>query len=250
MFSLIGKTAFVTGAGSANGIGFASARALRELGAEVIITSTTTRIHERATEIGAKGLVADLTNESEVMALAGNISHLDILVNNAGMTSVSHPAEKSEASDLSSMGLGDWQRGMARNLETCFLTTKYFLPSLRKSSAGLIIMISSVTGHVMAMRHQPVYAAAKAAMVGLTKSIALDEAKYGITCNAVLPGWIATESISEEEKKQGLSVPMGRGGTPDEIAALVAWLATTEASYITGQAIVVDGGNSIKEERL
>ena len=250
MFSLIGKTAFVTGAGSANGIGFASARALCELGAEVIITSTTARIHERAAEIGAKGLVADLTNVSEVIALASNIPDLDILVNNAGMTSISSPAGTGEATDLGGMNLEDWRRGMSRNMDTTFLVTKHLLPQLRRSSAGRIIMISSVTGHVMAMRHQPVYAAAKAAMVGLTKSIALDEAKNGITCNAVLPGWIATESISEEEKKQGLSVPMGRGGTPDEIAALVAWLATTEASYITGQAIVVDGGNSIKEERL
>jgi 3-oxoacyl-[acyl-carrier protein] reductase len=110
-------------------------------------------------------------------------------------------------------------------------------------------MVSSVTGAAMAMRNQPVYAAAKAAMVGLTKSIALDEAKYGITCNAVLPGWIATESISEDEKLNGNSVPMGRGGTPDEVAALIAWLVTPEASYITGQAIVIDGGNSIMEER-
>jgi 3-oxoacyl-[acyl-carrier protein] reductase len=110
-------------------------------------------------------------------------------------------------------------------------------------------MVSSVTGAVMAMRNQPVYAAAKAGMVGLTKSIALDEAKYGITCNAVLPGWIATESISDAEKLNGNSVPMGRGGTPDEVAALIAWLATAEASYITGQAIVIDGGNSIMEER-
>ena len=101
----------------------------------------------------------------------------------------------------------------------------------------------------MAMKKQPVYAAAKAAMVGLTKAIALDEAKFGITCNAVLPGWIATESISESEKLNGKAVPMGRGGTPAEVAALIAWLATTEASYITGQAIVVDGGNSIMEER-
>lgn len=250
MFSLIGKTAFVTGAGSANGIGFASARALRELGADVLITSTTARIQERASEIGATAFVADLTIESEVKALAEKISHLDILVNNAGMTSVSSPAGTGEATDLGSMNLEDWRRGMSRNMDTTFLVTKNLLPQLRRSSAGRIIMISSVTGHVMAMRHQPVYAAAKAAMVGLTKSIALDEAKNGITCNAVLPGWIATESISEEEKKQGLSVPMGRGGTPDEIAALVAWLATSEASYITGQAIVVDGGNSIQEERL
>ena len=101
----------------------------------------------------------------------------------------------------------------------------------------------------MAMKNQPIYAAAKAAMVGLTKSIALDEAKHGITCNAVLPGWIATEAISEKEKANGASVPLGRGGTPEEVASLITYLATSEASYITGQAIVIDGGNSIKEER-
>ncbi len=110
-------------------------------------------------------------------------------------------------------------------------------------------MISSVTGHLMAMEHQPIYATAKAAMVGLMRSIALDEAKSGITCNAVLPGWIATAAISDIEKSQGQHVPLGRGGRPDEVASLVAWLATSEASYLTGQAIVVDGGNSIKEER-
>jgi len=138
---------------------------------------------------------------------------------------------------------------VARNLDLTFLVTKHALPKLRDAKNGRIIMISSVTGPVMAMKNQPVYAAAKAGMVGLTKAIALDEAKNGVICNAVLPGWIATESISEEEKANGLNVPLGRGGTPEEIAALVCWLATDEASYITGQAIVVDGGNSIMEER-
>ena len=101
----------------------------------------------------------------------------------------------------------------------------------------------------MAMKHQPIYAAAKAAMVGLTKSISLDEAKYGITCNAVLPGWIHTEAISDNEKANGDLVPLGRGGTADEVASLVAYLASNESSYLTGQAIVIDGGNSIMEER-
>ena len=110
-------------------------------------------------------------------------------------------------------------------------------------------MVSSVTGHVMAMKNQPIYAAAKAAMVGLTKSLAIDEAKHGITCNAVLPGWISTDAISNDEKSLGATVPLGRGGKPEEVAALIAWLATSEASYITGQAIVIDGGNSIAEER-
>ena len=118
-----------------------------------------------------------------------------------------------------------------------------------KSSQGRIIMVSSVTGHVMAMKNQPIYATAKAAMVGLSKSIAIDEASYGITCNAVLPGWIATDVISADEKSLGSTVPLGRGGKPEEVASLIAWLATSEASYITGQAIVIDGGNSIAEER-
>ena len=249
MFSLAGKKALVTGAGSSNGIGFATARALRELGAEIIITSTTDRIHDRAIEIGAKSFVADLTKESDVKSLVSQISNLDILVNNAGMTSVSSPADSGEATDIAAMSLEDWHRGMSRNMDTTFLITKHLLPHLRHSKSGRIIMVSSITGHVMAMKNQPVYAAAKAAMVGLTKSIALDEAKYGITCNAVLPGWIATEAISESEKANGASVPLGRGGTPEEVASLIAYLASSEASYITGQAIVIDGGNSIKEER-
>jgi 3-oxoacyl-[acyl-carrier protein] reductase len=249
MFSLKGKSALVTGAGDASGIGFAAAKALKELGAQVFITSTSDRIYKRAEELGAKGFIADLTSESDVQALESQISSLDILVNNAGMTSVTSPAGPNEATDISQVSLEALQKGMSRNLETAFLATKYFLPKIRKSQSGRIIIISSLTGHVMAMKNQPVYATAKAALIGLTKSIALDEAKYGITCNAILPGWIATDSISESEKSQGLSVPMGRGGRTDEIASAIAWLSTPGASYITGQTIIVDGGNSIKEER-
>ena len=249
MFSLKGKSALVTGAGDASGIGFAAAKALKELGAEVFITSTSDRIYKRAQELGVKGFIADLTNESDVQALESQISSLDILVNNAGMTSVTSPASPNEATDISQVSLGALQKGMSRNLETAFLATKFFLPKIRKSQSGRIIMISSLTGHVMAMKNQSVYATAKAALIGLTKSVALDEAKYGITCNAILPGWIATDSISESEKSQGLSVPMGRGGRTDEIASAITWLSTPGASYITGQTIIVDGGNSIKEER-
>jgi 3-oxoacyl-[acyl-carrier protein] reductase len=102
----------------------------------------------------------------------------------------------------------------------------------------------------MAMRNQPIYASAKAGMIGLTKSLALDEAKYSITCNAILPGWIATNSISDKEKEQGRYVPLGRGGRAEEIASAVAFLVSSEASYITGQSLVIDGGNSIMEERF
>ena len=132
MFSLVGKKALVTGAGSANGIGYATARALRALGAELVITSTTDRIHERAKEIGATGFVADLTKEIEVKALVQEISSLDILVNNAGMTSLSSPAHSSESNDVATMSLDDWHRGMSRNMDTTFLVTKNFLPHLRR----------------------------------------------------------------------------------------------------------------------
>ena len=250
VFSLKGKKALITGAGSSSGIGFASATALKQLGAEVIITSTSNRIFDRATEIQARGLVADLCDERQVKELFSNIDSLDILVNNAGMTSISNPAGDSEAGDVANIELSNWRHGMARNLDSAFLVTKYALPLLRKSKSGRIVMISSVTGAIMAMKSQPIYASAKAAMVGLTKAIALDEAKNSNTCNAILPGWIATDSISDKEKEQGRFVPLGRGGRPEEVASAVAFLVTGEASYITGQSIVVDGGNSIMEERF
>jgi 3-oxoacyl-[acyl-carrier protein] reductase len=110
-------------------------------------------------------------------------------------------------------------------------------------------MVSSVTGGLMAMAHQPVYAAAKAAMLGLMRSLALDEAKYGITCNAILPGWIETDTQSAHEKLQGMKTPLSRNGKPEEIAGLVGWLASESSGYMTGQALIVDGGNSIREER-
>ena len=249
MFSLLGKRALVSGAGAPGGIGFAIAKSLKELGAEVFITSTTERIHERARELGVIGVVADLTKESDCARVISQVGALDILVNNAGMTSINSPLGVDEASDLTGVSNEAWQLGIQRNLDTAFNLTKSALPLLRKSKSGRIIMVSSVTGGVMAMANQPVYAAAKAAMIGLMRSLALDEAKYGITCNAVLPGWIETDTQSAHEKLQGLKVPLGRNGKPEEIAGLVGWLASTSSGYMTGQALVVDGGNSIREER-
>lgn len=249
MFSAAGKRALVTGAGAPGGIGIAIAKALKAIGAEVFITSTTDRIQQRADEIGAIGVVADLTNESECAHLIATTGALDILVNNAGMTSLNTPLSTDEASDLTSITAEAWRRGLQRNIDTAFNITKLALPTLRKSKSGRIVMVSSVTGGLMAMSNQPVYATAKAALIGLTRSIALDEAKYGVTCNAILPGWIETDTQSAHEKLQGLKTPLGRNGKPEEIASLVAWLALEESGYMTGQALVVDGGNSIKEER-
>jgi 3-oxoacyl-[acyl-carrier protein] reductase len=249
MFSLAGKSALVTGAGAPGGIGIAIAKALQDAGAKLTISSTTDRIHERARELGCKGVIADLTNPADCSRLLSGIGELDILVNNAGMTSLISPISNLESSALTEVSEEAWRTGLARNLDTAFNLTRFALPLLRRSASGRIIMISSVTGGLMAMRNQPVYATAKAALIGLTRSLALDEAKFGITCNAVLPGWIATDTQNEFEARQGAMSPLGRNGRPDEIAGLVAWLASNSAGYLTGQALVVDGGNSIAEER-
>ncbi|MFM8938054.1 MAG: SDR family NAD(P)-dependent oxidoreductase [Actinomycetota bacterium] len=249
MFSLAGKRALISGAGAPGGIGVAIAKVFKDLGAELFITSTTERIHERAKELGVTGLIADLTSESDSLRVIASIERLDVLVNNAGMTSVNSPLGTDEASDLTNITSDAWQRGIQRNLDTAFNLTKAALPLLRKSNTGRIVLISSVTGGLMAMANQPVYAAAKAAMIGLMRSIALDEAKYGVTCNAILPGWIETDTQSPHEKLQGLKTPLGRNGKPEEIASLVGWLASNDAGYMTGQTLVIDGGNSIREER-
>ena len=257
LFSLKERVALVTGAGSPSGIGFASARLLGELGAKVMLTSTTDRISARAAELGGLGIEAhasygDLTDETYVAALVDEtietFGGLDILVNNAGMTSVANPGE-SEAGELATLPTGVWRASLQRNLDTAFLMTRAALPHMISGGWGRIINVSSVTGPVMAMRADPGYATAKAGMHGLTRSIAIDYAKHGITANAVAPGWIATGSQTADEVGEGVATPLGRSATPDEAAAAVAWLATPGASYTTGQAIVVDGGNSIAEER-
>lgn len=248
MCDLSGRSALVSGAGAPGGIGFAIAKALKESGASVHITSTTERIFDRAKEIGVTASVADLTVESQCQRVVGELTSLDILVNNAGMTTIKDAAKSDESGPLTEISLEGFRRGIARNVETSFNLTKFSLPLLRKSPSGRIIMISSVTGPQMAMRNQPVYATAKAALVGLIRSLALDEAQSGITANAILPGWIATDTQNKFESAQGMRTPLGRSGKPEEIASLVKWLASPSSGYMTGQALIVDGGNSISEE--
>jgi 3-oxoacyl-[acyl-carrier protein] reductase len=250
LFSLDGKVALVTGAGSADGIGFACAQALRSLGATVAVAATSERIHERAVELGAgsQGFIADLTDAGQVERLVSGVEAalgpIDLLVNNAGMTSVTD--EESWLS-ITEMTPEQWRSGIMRNLDTAFLVTRAVMPGMQSRGFGRIVNVTSTSGTTCAMPHEASYVAGKGGMRGLTLATAVETATSGVTCNAVAPGWIKTPSSLSQELEYGERTPMQRMGEPAEIAAAVAFFCSPAASYVTGQTLVVDGGNSIRE---
>jgi 3-oxoacyl-[acyl-carrier protein] reductase len=263
-FDLTGRVALVTGAGAPDGIGMATARLLGQLGASVAVGATSDRALRRAEElvaagVPAVGVVADLTVEAQVRRAVAEVTDAlgapTVLVNNAGMTSVTDPAVDvaasggAESGPAATLTYEQWRASLARNLDTAFLVSRAVLPGMRAAGWGRVVMVASVTGPVMAMRGEAAYAAAKAGMVGLARSIAVDEAARGVTANAVAPGWIRTGSQTAAEAVEGTSTPIGRSAEPDEVAGAVAYLCSPAAAYTSGQCLVVDGAGSVAEER-
>jgi|TARA_B100001063_G_scaffold24887_1_gene18956 3-oxoacyl-[acyl-carrier protein] reductase len=241
--SLDGQTALVTGA--SRGIGRAVALALAAEGAEVVVNyaSSPEAAEAVVAEIQAKGgsayaLKADVSDEASVDDLIKTVlkrsERIDVLVNNAGIT---------RDGLLMRMKTEDWQAVINLNLTGVFLCTRAVTRPMLKQRSGRIINITSVVG-LMGNAGQANYAAAKAGVVGLTRSSAKEMASRGITVNAVAPGFIATDMTKDLEADAILSaIPLGRFGSPDQVAGAVRFLAADPAAaYITGQVLQVDGG--------
>ena len=241
MFDLTGKSALVTGA--SGGIGGAIARALHGAGATVALSGTREApLVALAEELGTRVhvLPCDLSDPAAVEALpkqaAAAMGAVDILVNNAGVT---------RDQLFMRMSDDDWDAVIAVNLTATMRLSRGVIRGMMKARWGRIVNIGSIVG-ATGNPGQANYAAAKAGLVGLSKAIAAEVASRGITVNTVAPGFIATAMTDKltDEQKAGIlgQVPMGRMGSPEEIAAAVLYLASPEAAYVTGATLHVNGG--------
>jgi 3-oxoacyl-[acyl-carrier protein] reductase len=242
--SLSGRVAFVTGA--SQGIGRACALRLAKDGASVALAARNQeKLNELAREIEAAGGKAaafplDVSDEEQVKsaikAAIAQFGKIDILVNNAGIT---------RDQLVMRMKRGDWDAVLQTNLTSAYLCTQAVTSSMLKQRWGRIINITSVFGQ-MGQAGQANYAASKAGLIGLTMAIARELGSRNITCNAVAPGFIETsmtEALGAEFKENAVKqIPLGRVGTVDDVASAVAFLASDEASYITGHVLSVNGG--------
>lgn len=244
--TLAGKTALVTAA--ANGIGRASAEALAARGATVIATDIdgdgVARLAEGTDRISAHRL--DVLDADAVAALIADLPPVDILVNCAGWV---HDGSILDCDDAV------WDRSFDLNAKALFRLTKAVLPGMLERGAGSIVNIASIVSSEKGAPRRFAYGASKAAIIGMTKSIAADFVKDGIRCNAICPGTVQSPSLEDRLRATGdfdkalasftARQPMGRLGKPEEIAAMVCYLAGDLAGFTTGQAFAVDGGWSI-----
>lgn len=239
-FRLEGKRALITG--GSKGIGYAAAKLLGDMGAQVTIAARNEdTLKAAATKLGAHWVVADVSTPQGVQAALAAAGRVDILVSNAGGPPPSLPSRVTEEA---------WEKGFQTTFMSTVRLVEGALPSMREQKWGRIIAITSLTVGRPSLT-LPVSNAMRAAVTNQLRTLSLEVAAEGITCNTVAPGYTATERLqklhsdpTEADKLRG-KIPAHRFGEPEEVAAAIAFLATNEAAYITGQELLVDGGWSI-----
>ena len=245
--SIAGRCVVVTGA--SKGIGKGIAQIFARHGARVfVVARTLTEVRAAAEEIGGdtQAFAADVSDWSACQAMAAAavsaFGGIDILCANAGIYPQAH---------IEQMDPGEWDTVLGTNLKGSFLSLKACLPWLKQSTQGRVILTSSITGPLTGFPGWSHYAASKAGQLGFMRTASIELARYGITVNAVLPGNIATEGLVDlgEEYRQSMAVaiPLKRLGSVEDVGNAVLFFASHEAGYITGQTIVVDGGQTLPE---
>jgi 2-keto-3-deoxy-L-fuconate dehydrogenase len=242
---LADKTAFVTAAGQ--GIGRATALGFAAAGARVIATDIDTAKVQQIASDSIRTVGLDVLSADDIARAAQDAGAIDILFNCAGFVHQGTLLDAKEA---------EWELAFELNVRSMFRTMQAFVPGMLARRSGVILNMASVASSLKGVRDRFVYSATKAAVIGMTKSVATDFIAHGIRCNCLCPGTVLTPSLeqriaanaaqagSEQAARQAFvdRQPMGRLGTPEEIASLAVYLASDAAQFITGQAVVIDGG--------